>query len=227
MDANTFECPSTGIDFVEVLDEPCHKPVIRNLRVNVFVAKLARNNETMYHRHKENTVYVVVAGSRCRTQLLGSDTVPQEYITGDCFSAEHRLKPIIHRVKCLNESSSDAWFVGTEILQNKPFLSDSVFQHNQYDHISKITIPGCRAYRLKLIPNETTGYHLLNFSGVFISMANSQLEINSGEINQYFPLSSGTVEVGHVIYFDGPVWLEIKNIDSVTYEAIILELASN
>jgi hypothetical protein len=122
----------------------------------------------------------------------------------------------------LNESFSDACFVGSEILQNKPFLSDHIFQHHRYEHIPKINILGCRAYRLKLDSNQTTGHHLFNFSGVFISLTNGQLEINEN-----FPLPSGTVEPGHVTYFEGPIGLEMKNIGPAIYQAILLELASN
>ncbi|CAF3745226.1 unnamed protein product [Rotaria sp. Silwood1] len=221
----TIECSLAEVDFVEVLDEAHHVPIIRKPRVNVFIAKVARNRTTMFHRHKENTVYVVIASSRCITQLLGSNILPQEYTAGDCFAGEYRLKPIIHRVECLDESPSDAWFVGTEILHNKQFLSGTILQHNHYSYISNINLPGCRAYRLKLIPNETTDFHLLNFSGVIVSLANTHLEINSGKIDQNFPLTSGTVEMGYVTWFDGPIWLEIKNIGSNNYEAIILELA--
>lgn len=225
MAVNSLNCEREEANFVEVLDEPCHKPFIQNPRINVFIAKLARNNTTMYHRHKEDTVYVVIAGSYCITQLLGSDVHAQEYVTGDCFSAEHRLKPMIHRVECLSESPSDAWFIGSEILQNKSFVSDMVLEHNNYTPISKIKIPGCRVYRLQLTPHETTGNHLINFSGVFISLTNGQLEINNEKCDQHFPLSSGTIEMGYVTWFDGPVRFEIQNLGSVTYEAILLLLA--
>ena len=224
MSENSSNCDSNQSTFVEVLDEPCHKPFIRNARVNIFVAKLARNNITMYHRHKEDTVYVVMAGSRCRTQLLGADVCGQEYTTGDCFSAEHRLKHIIHRVECLDESPSDAWFVGTEILQPKASVFDIVLKPKQYTPISKVNIRGCRAFRLELASHETTGNHSLSFSGVFISLANGDLEINNEEIEKEFPLSSGTVSKGYVAWFDGPIRFEIRNVGSAAYEAIILLL---
>lgn len=219
-----MECRSAQADFVEVLDDPYHLPVILNSRVHVFTAKIPRNVTTLFHRHKENTVYAIIAGSLCNTQLLGSDILVQEFTTGDCYDEEFRSKPIIHRVECLMESPSEAWFLASEILENKQFLSNTTLLPIQYSHIPNITIPGCRGYRLKLVPNETTGYHLLNFSGVFISMKNSVLEINTETVNRNFPLSSGNVDMGYAAWLDGPIWLELKNIGSVHYEAIILEL---
>ncbi|UJR13240.1 hypothetical protein I4U23_000262 [Adineta vaga] len=212
-------------DFVEVLDEPYHKPYIRNSCVNIFVAKLPRNTMTMYHRHNQNTIYVVIAGSYCKTQILGSNICGQEYVSGDCFSGEYRTEPLIHRVECLNESLTDAWFVGTEILQEKSFVSDSIFEHTRYIPISKVNIPGCRAYRLKLASNETTGTHLCSFSGIFISLTNGQLKITNEDVQQRFPLSSGSIEKGYVTWFDGPVQFELQNMGSEMYEAILILLA--
>ena len=220
--------PNSGAkeaDFVEVLDEPYHKPFIQNLRVNIFIAKVDRNRTTLYHRHKENTVYTVVAGSYCETQVLGADVRVQEYVIGDCFSGEYRLEPLIHRVECLNESPSDAWFVGCEILQDNSFVSENVLEHNHYIPISKVNIPGCRAYRLRLALQETTRKHFLHFSGVFISLTNGELQINNEELEQQFPLSTGIIEKGHVTWFDGPIEFEIQNVGSTVYEAILLLLA--
>lgn len=225
MAINLSNCDLEQASFVEVLDEPCHKPFIQNSRINVFIAKLARNNTTLYHRHKENTVYVVIAGSLCRTQVLGSDVRAQEYLTGDCFTAEHRLKPMIHRVECLNESPSDAWFVGSEILQDKAFDSDMILEHKHCNPISTVNVPGCRVYRMKLSSQETTGNHLLKTSGVFISLINGELQINCDESSQHFPLASGIIDMGHVTWFDGPVQFEIRNVGSVSYEAILLLLS--
>lgn len=214
------------IDFVEVLDEPYHKPLIQNSHVNIFIAKLDRNQTTMYHRHKENTVYTVIAGSLCNTQILGADVREQEYVTGDCFSGEYRLHPLIHRVECLNESSANAWFVGCEILQDKAFVSADVLEHNHWIPISTVNITGCRAYRLKLAPQETTGKQLIDSSGVFISLTDGKLQINNDKLEQQqFPLSTGIIEKGHVTWFDGTIQLEIQNMNSNVYEAILLLVA--
>ncbi|CAF3912632.1 unnamed protein product, partial [Rotaria sordida] len=74
-------------------------------------------------------------------------------------------------------------------------------------------------------PNETTGEHLLDFCGVFISLANTHLKITNKKPDQNFPFSSSTEEIGYVTWLDGPISLEMKNIGSITYEAIIIELA--
>ncbi|CAF0945859.1 unnamed protein product [Adineta ricciae] len=206
-------------NFVEVLEEPYHKPFIRNSRVNVFIAKLPRNSVTMYHRHRQNTIYMVIVGSCCQSQVYGSNSCAQEYVSGDCFSGEYRNNPLIHRVECLNESLTDAWFVGIEVLQEKSFPLDNNLEYDKYTPIAKVNLVGCRAYRLKLNANETSGDQLFEFSGIFISLTNGQLKINS---KHDFPLSSGHIDRGHVVWFDGPVQFQLQNVSSELYEAILI-----
>lgn len=225
IDVSVPNCLLMETNFVEVLDEPCHKPIIQNARINVFVAKLPRKNITMYHRHKEDTVYVVISGSQCKAQLIGADAYLQDYVTGDCFAAQHSIKPIIHRVECLDESPSDAWFIGSEILTKKVLISHSILNNHCYIHIPEINIIGCRVYRLKLVCKETTDYHTLNFSGVFISLSNGHLDVHCTEVDRDFPVTSGAIKLGYVCWFDGPISLAIKNTGLDFFEAVILELS--
>ena len=57
-----------GIDWVEVNDEPNHVEQFRNDAVRVYEARIDPGTATLYHHHSLDTIYVIMAGGRFRSE---------------------------------------------------------------------------------------------------------------------------------------------------------------
>ncbi len=60
-----------GVEYVEVADEPRHIEQLRNDHVRVYLATIEPGTRTLYHRHRANTLYVVMAGGLSRSDEPG------------------------------------------------------------------------------------------------------------------------------------------------------------
>jgi hypothetical protein len=60
--------PNTdAVGYVEVADEPLHKEVYANRYFRAYLATLSPGQGTYYHRHSEDTLYLVIKGGRMST----------------------------------------------------------------------------------------------------------------------------------------------------------------
>ncbi len=55
------------VGYVEVADEPLHREVYGDRYFRVYIADLSPGQATRYHRHSEDTVYLVIKGGRMST----------------------------------------------------------------------------------------------------------------------------------------------------------------
>ena len=74
------------IQYVEVQEEPDHKEFFRNPFVRAYRATIRTGHETLYHRHCENTVYIVLQGG-----CVGTETVEPKGIYPIVFMKSFRL----------------------------------------------------------------------------------------------------------------------------------------
>jgi len=56
----TNDIKSTG--YVEVTKESLHTEIYKNEQVRVYIATIPPGISTLYHRHSEDTVYIVLEG---------------------------------------------------------------------------------------------------------------------------------------------------------------------
>lgn len=59
------EC--SALEFVPVKNEPNHQQIYENPYVRIYVAQLKPGQETQYHSHHEDTIYLVVKGGEIQT----------------------------------------------------------------------------------------------------------------------------------------------------------------
>ncbi|MBN2006685.1 MAG: hypothetical protein JXA21_25250 [Anaerolineae bacterium] len=62
-----FASSGAGPGYVEVADEPLHKEVYADRYFRAYCATLSPGQATGYHRHSEDTLYVVIKGGIMRT----------------------------------------------------------------------------------------------------------------------------------------------------------------
>lgn len=56
--------------FVPVEQEPLHKEILKNSRIRLYRAVLTPGTRTAYHRHSQDTVYIVCSGGGIKTELF-------------------------------------------------------------------------------------------------------------------------------------------------------------
>lgn len=130
--------------YVEVADEPLHVEVFRSRRFRAYVAAIPPGTATLYHRHAEDTVYVVVDGGGLRTELRRG-SAPSPMVLPRSFSLPRRIclalryavtgsvvvpdgmffamlnarKETIHRATASIRNRGDLRLMGVEVLRDR------------------------------------------------------------------------------------------------------------
>jgi len=132
--------PLRGIVWVEVNDEPNHVELFRNDAVRVYEAGIDPGTATLYHHHSLDTIYVVMAGGRFRseepvhrkssTKLGRSVSLPTKLVwgtrraltggtlelpAGTFLMQYHRAHPLLHRVVALSDNATPIRMLGVEL----------------------------------------------------------------------------------------------------------------
>lgn len=128
-------------DWVEVADEPNHKEIFKNEQIRLYVAVIRPGEETAYHRHDKDTLYLVlVGGKNYSTTLAGSKG--GKYVFPNSISLKRKIKwmltrsiygwtylpksiyflmhnqgdPVIHKVRGSQDNERDMELMGIEFL---------------------------------------------------------------------------------------------------------------
>jgi nucleoside-diphosphate-sugar epimerase/quercetin dioxygenase-like cupin family protein len=129
-----------GVDWVEVNDEPNHVEQFRNDAVRVYEARIDPGAATLYHHHSLDTIYVIMAGGRFRseepvhqkssTKLGRSVSLPTKLawgirraLTGGTLQMPagtflmqyHRAHPLVHRVVASSQNAVPIRMLGIEL----------------------------------------------------------------------------------------------------------------
>jgi dihydroflavonol-4-reductase len=132
--------PLRGIDWVDVNDEPNHAELFRNNAVRVYEARIDPGTATLYHHHSLDTIYVIMAGGRFRseepvhqkssTKLGRSVSLPAKLVwgirraltggtlqlpAGTFLMQYHRAHPLIHRVLASSDNATPIQMLGVEL----------------------------------------------------------------------------------------------------------------
>jgi len=132
---------SGGEDWLDVADEPNHKGVFENEQIRVYVAVIRPGQETSYHRHDRDTLYVVLEGGKnYSTTLPGSKSskyvFPKSINLGRkikwgltrlihgwtylpksiCFLMYNSGNPVIHKVRASENNQCAMELMGIEFL---------------------------------------------------------------------------------------------------------------
>ena len=128
-------------DWVEVAAEPNHEEIFRNGQIRVYMAVIRPGEDTLYHRHDKDTLYVVLEGGKnYSTTLPGTRNV--KYVLPKSISLLQKVKwlftrsiygwtdlpksvyllmhnegnPVIHKVRGAEDNPSDMRMMGIEFL---------------------------------------------------------------------------------------------------------------
>lgn len=228
------------IDHVEVNNEPIHKELFKNQYTRLYLATLQPGERTLYHRHSEDTVYIVIQGGSIGTQdtgnlkrypidfpktfrifskirfwirnlLTGSISMPNGFF----FCMLHKKQPVIHRAIASNNNIKDIILMGIEIINKSDYRNQISLgkEFYQKDYESSTF----SAFRMKLNAGRTTGYHTYDFIGLIIALeGRSCISTESRNIK----LTSG-----EFLWLEYKTTLNISNIgEGRSFKAIIIAL---
>ena len=168
-----------GVEYVEIADEPRHVEQLRNDLVRVYLATIEPGTRTLYHRHRVNTLYVVMTGGLSRSDepghqqqrtaigrsvgiatklvwalrrgLLGTVRLP----TGTLLMQYHKDFPLTHRLHAAASNPDPIRMLGIELLteasgpQHRPVEMPGLSVEH---HDRQAT-----TYRIRLAPGQSTG----------------------------------------------------------------------
>jgi len=152
-----------GAGYVEVADEPSHRELHADAQLRAYSVDLSAGQATLYHRHSEDTLYIVTRGGGMRTQsfqgygrgrmefprslpvrtklwfaiqtvLTGSVRLP----TGLSFFMPTAERPLIHRAVASSRNRDTVCLIGVEILRpflrRSPITADSPPWRTEHNH---------------------------------------------------------------------------------------------
>ncbi|HUH70733.1 MAG TPA: hypothetical protein VLZ05_18795 [Mycobacterium sp.] len=133
-----------GVDWVDVSAEPNHVEQFRSDVARIYEVTINPGTATLYHRHDRDTVYVITAGGRFRSQepghqrsrtSLGRSTSLLSQLrllatrlahgwlqmpSGTVVLQPHRDFPLIHRVHAYPSNPGPIRMIGVELVSGHP-----------------------------------------------------------------------------------------------------------
>jgi len=127
--------------YVEVKDEPRHIEIFQNSFIRMYSAIIPPGEETLYHRHSTDTIYIVIQGGAIGTQYVGKTRMNTMLLpgafgfltkikwgiqnllfgfvkmpSGFFFEMKHKESPSIHRAVASKKNKQELIMLGIEIL---------------------------------------------------------------------------------------------------------------
>ena len=125
---------------VDVEDETHHVECFRNEHVRIYLATITPGTTTLYHRHRVNTLYIVISGGTIRSEEPGHQrqragvgrsittptklswwlrrklSRPLQLSTGTVLMQYHARYPLIHRLYAASSNPRPIKMLGVELL---------------------------------------------------------------------------------------------------------------
>ncbi|MGZ6993262.1 MAG: hypothetical protein ACXVKJ_19290 [Ilumatobacteraceae bacterium] len=234
--------PTLGVDFVEVDNEPRHVEQLRNELVRVYVAAIEPGSCTLYHRHRANTLYIVLSGGSTRSaepghqkqrtgvgrsiatntkiewllrrKLARAMTLP----TGTVMMQYHEQLPLTHRVCAASANGEPLRMLGIELLAagHLPSAQPPTLGALPVEYHD----PQSTTYRLDLAPRQTTGRLTPGQPALLVTISDgTQLQLPRRA-------TSRTLASGAVQWLDPDDDLELTNPTSDPALAYLITLSS-
>ncbi len=219
-DLKTLGLP-TGelIEYVEVRDEPRHRHKFENDRVRLYDVLIPQGDTTLYHRHAQNTAYVVIQPSRFRTQLAGGPPVEADLHARAAFFDTQAEKPIIHQVSNIGDRA--ARLIGVEIYKTDKTLTREPLAATGLNLFQ--SHPQLRIYYLALEPRQSTGVVDANISTVTVALTSGRLISKAGQAPDY-PNEPAELMPGDYRWSENSGPHETINVGDTTFHAVLYEL---
>lgn len=198
---------------VPVAGEPRHHVKFENKYVRVFDVVVPPGDETLYHLHANDYVFVMIGPAILKAQPLGGE--PADLIVKD-GEVRYSKAPITHRVK--NVGKKDFRNITIEILGSPGGVAGGAPLDKVPGHTLVLENERVRVERLILEPGQTTGIHSHNLSHLAVAITGGKLQDQSSGAPQTVALKAGDFR-----WYDGPRTHALKNVGKSRFEAVAIE----
>ena len=234
--------PKLGVAYVEVNDEPHHIEQLRNAYVRVYLATIEPGTCTLNHRHRVNTLYIVMSegfstseepgNQKQRTGVGRSIPVTTKLTwwakrklartfrlpTGTVLMQYHAEFPLTHRLCAASDNDQPIRMLGIELLTDP---------HRPRDHPPELgTLPieyhdgQATVYRIDLAHKQRTGRLHPGRPGLLVIVSGTaQLQHAPGTSNE-------TLISGAVHSLDGEDEVELGNPATTPLHALLIALTA-
>jgi hypothetical protein len=233
------------IGYVEVDHDPTHPEIYKSEHLRVYIATIQPGESTLYHRHSEDTVYIVLEGGTMSTKNLkgykrsstyfphsfpfynkfwfavqtiftGSVSLPKKLF----FLMLNKKRDAIHKVSASSRNSTDMRLMGVEIIGRYGHCRPVTLDHNLYK--KEYEEDNFSIFSLKLKAGGASGIHSCAFP-CFIVCVNGFADINIE--NQHTPqFEHHILKTGDFLSTESLKTINIKNEGNETLEMVVIAL---
>jgi quercetin dioxygenase-like cupin family protein len=230
-----------GVDFVEVNDEPHHVEQFKNEYVRVYLATIAAGTKTLFHRHVQNTLYIVLEGGISGSEEPGKQKQRTGFgrsvgllrklawglrriIFGTMYLPKstlvmqyHRDFPLTHRVCAATANERPMKLLGIEIFRQAPHAEG--LPRGIDGFVLEYEDREATVHRIRLAAGQATGPRHIGRPSLLVIVAGQgrlQGEAASTPTKQ--------LGMGAVRWFGDSETLDLKNLDNAPLEALLVTL---
>jgi dihydroflavonol-4-reductase len=205
-----------GVEYVEVNDEPNHVERFKNDWVRVYMATIAPGTKTLYHRHRENTLYIAIEGGIHHNDLPGTQKqrsigLPRslrlttkvvwllrrllfgtvDLPTSTMVMQYHRDFPIIHRICASAKNGHPMELLGIEVFRHPACRNDTPLDASGF--ALEYTDSELTVYRIRLVAGGSTGHRRIPEPSLLVMTTGSGRLSTGNDHASSFELSAGGV----------------------------------
>eukprot|EP00903_Cladosiphon_okamuranus_P018937 g17416.t2 len=151
--ARAADAPA-ALEYVEVYDEPLHPTVFQNEYVRVLKVDCPCNQDTMLHRHSQDSFFLFFRTAQVRNEVVGKEPFEVELQAGSFYWGDHLANPIVHKI-CVGKHNLDCMDVEIKADRPKPASLDPALPNDGPKRDLCFQNDVLRAYRVKLAPGES------------------------------------------------------------------------
>lgn len=230
-----------GEQVVPVYHEPHHRQLFAYGTTRILEGQVPPGDTSWYHVHAEPVVYITLSASAQRTQVLGEDwgrgrgeggapaaapgrgaapagrgapTNAGPPLLRATSTTSYYDQPITHRITNAGDRLFRFMVVANASAGDE---SASTPADAGFTTTPELTNRWFRAYRIKLAPGQSTETHRHSTESVIV-------QISDGQALATGPMTWDLGELGRWAWFDGSKEHQIKNVGSVPFEAIEVEV---
>ena len=207
-----FLSGSLGQAPVPVSQEPRHHMKFENAYVRVFDVTVPPRDETLFHLHSNDYVFVTLGDAELKSQVLGGPETDLPLKDGEARFAKG---PLTHRV--INVGSCPFHNVTVEILSSPGMRDGTASPAPLPGHTIILENERVRVERLMLEPGQSTGMHTHALSGLGIAVSPGVVVMTQAGQARTVRFNPGDFE------WHGPTVHSLTNAGQSRFEAIDIE----
>eukprot|EP01006_Ploeotia_vitrea_P007908 TRINITY_DN1850_c0_g1_i1.p1 TRINITY_DN1850_c0_g1~~TRINITY_DN1850_c0_g1_i1.p1 ORF type:complete len:255 (-),score=21.11 TRINITY_DN1850_c0_g1_i1:62-826(-) len=216
-----------------VYDEPAHIISLKNKYCCVLSVDFPPKEETVYHSHNEDSLYIFLNNSTCRHTPITGEPFSDNLTQGGLRYRDHSNTPFIHKVQNIGEKNMRVFLAELlakppkEMQCTTPLSEDLVPQHKLELKSERV-----RGYRLFLKPHQVTQAIEYPFYGLLVSLSVGDVDIKITYLDakdedppkqKESDWESKTFDLGSIVWLAGPCSVAYKNNTDQDFELVLAE----